>query len=71
MYDTLSGSEFKRKAEEGDVQCILAQLLAEEQMGNQVNLAHGKDFIIHKYLEQAAHLMEKFENKGLTITAAK
>jgi len=67
MYNTLTGSEFRDKIAAHDIQCVLAQLIAEEQLGSHTNLANAKDFMRHKYLEQASHVIEKFAKHGLEI----
>ena len=49
------------------IECVLAQALADESMGQGYNIVNKKDFIRHKYIELAKDLIAKLERHDLNI----
>ena len=67
MYDTLSGTEFSTKIDEGDEQCNLAQALYQEDHGVERSITNTQDSMRFSYLEKAQHLIAKLAKHNLYI----
>lgn len=67
MYDTLTGTEIRRKIEEGDVRCILAHALYQDVVGRGNSLANRKDHTRFTYLEKADKVISHLKEHNLII----
>lgn len=66
MSEYISASEFENRCNRGDVVCILAQLLADDALGN-YNLSHKSNTVRQKYIDMAETLIRKLNKRNLTI----
>ena len=66
-YIGMSGSDFKKKFEDGDEICVLANALLKESVYSVTDLGNAKEQIRIKFIEEAIRLIKNLEEHNLKI----
>ncbi len=65
-YD-ITTLDFKRKCDEGDIVCLLAQMLAQDMFGKRFDLRYKKPIVILQFMQKAEELIIKLNEYDLQI----
>lgn len=72
MYEhILTSEEFKKRYDDEDIVCLLAQMLAHDSFGKGFDLSHKKPVIILRFIQRAEELIAKLNKHNLEIIKRK
>lgn len=63
--------EFKKRYDDGDIVCLLAQMLAHDSFGKGFDLSYKKPVIIVRFIQRAEELIAKLDKHNLEIIKRK
>jgi hypothetical protein len=69
-YD-ITASDFKKRYDNEDIVCLLAQMLAQNSFGVGFDLSHKKPVIIIRFIQRAEELIAKLDKHNLEIIKRK